>query len=81
VLALYAPAIHLYSFVQRLCSETFSVKFCIPSIPIPCWLFRCLSWWGNMMSTSGISVRIFNFANSLVGKLHGGLAQVNNWPA
>jgi TRAP-type C4-dicarboxylate transport system permease large subunit len=29
------------------------------------------------MSTNGISSRIFYFADSLVGRLHGGLAQVN----
>jgi len=32
---------------------------------------------GNLMNTSGITTRMFNFANSLVGRLPGGLAQVN----
>ena len=32
---------------------------------------------GNMMNSSGITTRIFTFANTLVGRLHGGLAQVN----
>lgn len=76
VLALYAPAI-LYLLFNGYVLETFSVKilyslnsYTLLAVP----LFILV---GNMMSTSGISVRIFNFANSLVGKLHGGLAQVN----
>jgi tripartite ATP-independent transporter DctM subunit len=32
---------------------------------------------GNLMNSSGITTRMFNFANKLVGRLPGGLAQVN----
>lgn len=32
---------------------------------------------GNLMNSSGITTRIFHFADVLTGRLHGGLAQVN----
>src|SRR5690625_2219762 len=32
---------------------------------------------GNVMNSTGITIRIFDFANALVGHIRGGLAQVN----
>jgi len=41
-------------------------------IAVPVFIFA-----GNLMNSSGITNRIFNFADTLVGRLPGGLAQVN----
>jgi TRAP-type mannitol/chloroaromatic compound transport system permease large subunit len=32
---------------------------------------------GNLMNTTGITARIFNFAKALIGWMHGGLGHVN----
>ncbi|MCX7787640.1 MAG: TRAP transporter large permease [Spirochaetes bacterium] len=43
-----------------------------PLIAVPIFIFV-----GNLMNSSGITRRIFRFADTLVGRLPGGLAQVN----
>ncbi len=43
-----------------------------PLIAVPIFIFV-----GNLMNSSGITRRIFQFADTLVGRLPGGLAQVN----
>ena len=43
-----------------------------PLIAVPVFIFV-----GNLMNSSGITRRIFKFADTLVGRLPGGLAQVN----
>ena len=43
-----------------------------PLIAVPVFIFV-----GNLMNSSGITKRIFKFADTLVGRLPGGLAQVN----
>lgn len=43
-----------------------------PLIAVPVFIFA-----GNLMNSSGITDRIFRFADTLVGRIPGGLAQVN----
>lgn len=43
-----------------------------PLIAVPVFIFA-----GNLMNSSGITSRIFHFADTLVGRIPGGLAQVN----
>lgn len=43
-----------------------------PLIAVPVFIFA-----GNLMNTSGHTSRIFKFADDLVGRIHGGVAQVN----
>ena len=43
-----------------------------PLVAVPVFIFV-----GNLMNQSGITVRIFRFADTLVGRVPGGLAQVN----
>ncbi|WP_099867596.1 TRAP transporter large permease [Pararhizobium haloflavum] len=43
-----------------------------PLVAVPVFIFV-----GNLMNLSGITDRIFHFADVLVGRIHGGLAQVN----
>lgn len=43
-----------------------------PLLALPLFIFA-----GNLLGSSGIARRIFNFANSSVGHIHGGLAHVN----
>jgi tripartite ATP-independent transporter DctM subunit len=43
-----------------------------PLVAVPIFIFV-----GNLMNLSGITERIFRFADVLVGRIHGGLAQVN----
>jgi tripartite ATP-independent transporter DctM subunit len=43
-----------------------------PLVAIPVFIFV-----GNLMNSTGITDRLFRFANALVGRLYGGLAQVN----
>jgi tripartite ATP-independent transporter DctM subunit len=43
-----------------------------PLVAVPVFIFV-----GNLMNLSGITDRIFRFASTLAGRLHGGLAQVN----
>ncbi len=43
-----------------------------PLIAVPVFIFA-----GNLMNSSGITDRIFHFADTLVGRVPGGLAQVN----
>ncbi|MBE0530004.1 MAG: TRAP transporter large permease [Rhodospirillales bacterium] len=43
-----------------------------PLIAVPVFIFA-----GNLMNSSGITDRIFHFADTLVGRIPGGLAQVN----
>lgn len=43
-----------------------------PLLALPLFIFA-----GNLMNSAGIARRIFNFANSMVGHISGGLGQVN----
>src|SRR5687768_14262294 len=43
-----------------------------PLVAVPLFIFV-----GNLMNLSGITERIFRFANTAVGRVPGGLAQVN----
>jgi tripartite ATP-independent transporter DctM subunit len=43
-----------------------------PLVAVPVFIFV-----GNLMNSTGITDRLFRFANVLVGRLYGGLAQVN----
>ncbi len=43
-----------------------------PLLALPLFIFA-----GNLLGSAGIAKRIFNFANSSVGHVHGGLAHVN----
>jgi tripartite ATP-independent transporter DctM subunit len=43
-----------------------------PLVAVPLFIFV-----GNLMNLSGITDRIFNFADTLFSRIHGGLAQVN----
>lgn len=43
-----------------------------PLVAVPVFIFV-----GNLMNTAGITERLFRFADVLVGRLHGGLGQVN----
>lgn len=43
-----------------------------PLVAVPVFIFA-----GNLMNQAGITERIFRFAATLVGRIHGGLAQVN----
>jgi tripartite ATP-independent transporter DctM subunit len=43
-----------------------------PLVAVPVFIFV-----GNLMNATGITDRLFHFANALVGRLYGGLAQVN----
>ncbi len=43
-----------------------------PLVAVPIFIFV-----GNLMNLAGITERIFRFADVLVGRIHGGLAQVN----
>jgi tripartite ATP-independent transporter DctM subunit len=76
VLAIIIPAL-LYIFtagvtltlvVQRMHYALDSYAF----IAVPVFIFV-----GNLMNSSGVTNRIFKFADTLVGRLPGGLAQVN----
>lgn len=43
-----------------------------PLVAVPIFIFV-----GNLMNQSGITERIYRFSSALVGRIHGGLAQVN----
>ena len=43
-----------------------------PLVAVPVFIFV-----GNLMNSAGITQKLFHFADVLVGRLHGGLAQVN----
>lgn len=43
-----------------------------PLVAVPVFIFV-----GNLMNSAGITEKLFHFANMLVGRLYGGLAQVN----
>ncbi|WVJ71751.1 TRAP transporter large permease subunit [Paracoccus marcusii] len=47
-----------------------------PLVAVPIFIFV-----GNLMNSAGITDRIFRFADTLVGRLPGGLAQVNIFSA
>jgi tripartite ATP-independent transporter DctM subunit len=76
VFAILIPAI-AYVLVEDLPLSLLAsrVTYALDSFPlvaVPIFIFV-----GNLMNLSGITERIFRFADVLVGRVHGGLAQVN----
>ena len=76
VLALYTPAV-IYLLQEGFVIDTIGTKvlyslssYTLVAVP----LFILV---GNMMSNAGVARRIFDFADKMVGRLPGGLAQVN----
>ncbi len=76
VIALAAPSILylvLNGFSLEMLTQRFQYSiFSFTLIAVPVFIFV-----GNLMNTSGITKRIFAFADTAVGRLPGGLAQVN----
>ena len=68
IATMYAQGISLLAFIQNL-------SLGINSFPLLAVPFFILS--GMLMNTGGVTSRIFNFANFLVGPIRGGLGQVN----
>ena len=76
VLAITIPSI-IYFLVNDLPITMIAQRFhyalnSFPLVAVPVFIFA-----GNLMNTSGHTNRIFKFADDLVGRMHGGLAQVN----
>jgi tripartite ATP-independent transporter DctM subunit len=76
VLAIALPAIG-YMFINDIPIEMISQRLhyalnSYPLVAVPVFIFI-----GNLMNSTGITERIFKFADALVGRVHGGLAQVN----
>ncbi len=76
VLAIAIPAL-IYVFVNGVTIDMVAQRMhysldSYPLIAVPVFIFV-----GNLMNSSGITSRIFKFADTLVGRLPGGLAQVN----
>ncbi len=76
VLAIAIPAI-LYIIFNDLPIDMIAQRLhyaldSYPLIAVPIFIFA-----GNLMNTTGITRRIYKFADILVGRVHGGLAQVN----
>jgi len=76
VLAIAIPAL-LYVFTNGVPIDMIAQRMqysldSYPLIAVPVFIFV-----GNLMNSSGITSRIFKFADTLVGRLPGGLAQVN----
>ncbi|WP_319476282.1 TRAP transporter large permease [Marispirochaeta aestuarii] len=76
VLSILIPAI-IYIFSNGITLNLISQRMhyaldSYPLIAVPVFIFV-----GNLMNSSGITRRIFKFADTLVGRLPGGLAQVN----
>ncbi|GAK53797.1 TRAP-type C4-dicarboxylate transporter, large permease component [Candidatus Moduliflexus flocculans] len=74
--AMGAPAI-LYILVEHIPLSTVAHRMqnsinSYPLLAVPAFIFAA-----NLMNTSGITMRLFNFARSLLGRLPGALAQVN----
>jgi len=62
------PSIPSFTAIQRMVSgpNTYSL------LSIPFFIFA-----GNLMNTGGVTTRIFNFCESIVGSVKGGLGHVN----
>lgn len=76
VLAILAPAI-VYILVAGFPIELIGQRMAyaldsFPLVAVPVFIFV-----GNLMNNAGITEKIFTFANTLVGRAPGGLAQVN----
>ena len=76
VLAITLPAVG-YIFLNNIPIEMISQRLCYslnsyPLVAIPVFIFV-----GSLMNATGITKRIFKFADTAVGRLYGGLAQVN----
>src|SRR5262249_14922046 len=65
---LFADGVPLQIFVQKLVASTAS----FPLLAVPFFIFA-----GTIMNYAGITRRLLNFADALVGHTVGGLAQVN----
>ncbi len=65
---IFANGVPIQMIVQRMQYSLDSY----PLIAVPVFIFV-----GNLMNSTGITTRIFRFADTLVGRLPGGLAQVN----
>ena len=76
VLAIIIPALlYVFSANVPLTLITQRMHYALDSYPliaVPVFIFV-----GNLMNSAGITNRIFKFADTLVGRLPGGLAQVN----
>lgn len=76
VISLALPSILyvlLYGFPVELIS--LRIHYALDSYPllaIPIFIYA-----GNLMNSTGVTNKIFNFANLAVGRVHGGMAQVN----
>ena len=76
VLAITLPAI-CYVFLNHIPIEMISQRLhyalnSYPLVAVPVFIFI-----GSLMNTTGITHRIFKFADTTAGRVHGGLAQVN----
>lgn len=65
---LFAEGVPLQIFVQKLVASTDS----FPLLAVPFFIFA-----GTIMNYAGITRRLLNFADALVGHMQGGLGQVN----
>jgi TRAP transporter, DctM subunit len=65
---IFADGVPIEIFIQRLVSATES----FPLLAVPFFIFA-----GTIMNYAGITRRLLNFADALVGHMIGGLAQVN----
>jgi len=76
VIAIALPAI-VYVFANGFPIELISLRIhyaldSYPLLAIPIFIYA-----GNLMNSTGVTKRIFKFADLSVGRIHGGLAQVN----
>ena len=76
VIAIALPAI-VYVFANGFPVELISLRMhyaldSYPLLAIPIFIYA-----GNLMNHTGVTDRIFKFADLSVGRVHGGLAQVN----
>jgi tripartite ATP-independent transporter DctM subunit len=76
VIAIALPAI-VYIFANGFPVELISLRMqyaldSYPLLAIPIFIYA-----GNLMNSTGVTQRIFKFADLSVGRIHGGLAQVN----
>jgi tripartite ATP-independent transporter DctM subunit len=76
VAAMSIPSL-VYIIINKVPLSMVATKFhfaldSFPLIAVPIFIFA-----GNLMNTSGITKRLFDFADAVVGRMYGGLAQVN----
>jgi tripartite ATP-independent transporter DctM subunit len=76
VLAIILPAVvYLLAYNQPLDMIAQRLQYSLDSYPllaVPVFIFV-----GNLMNATGVTRALFSFANTLVGRVYGGLAQVN----